>query len=354
MMAGKRALFSSSLPRRHAFPCVDLAPILVDASPSRKETLAAISRAMTKQGFFIAENVNLLPGDYMDSVYSLSAELHGLPTDVKRAFSKPHGPYSGADVGLEEESYEVGTSASVRSYDFSRVSFNSDGAKPRWPLLNETPHVHDFLDDLYERQDVVSRALMVAFAEMLGLPSDEFLKHFIGGDLGTIRLLHYPAASSAQEAAARSTANVGISPHTDFEFFTLMHQRQPGLQLLCRAPGMPSEETAEWVDAPVDTGTFVVVAGDIFERFTNGVVRAIPHRVLHTPHHRDAVVRFNALKPDTLVTPLQSFVTSRRPCRYSAVTMETHMKTTMGNLKKGIGAWEPGNPGRSLTATYEY
>jgi hypothetical protein len=296
--------------------------------------------------------------------YALNISMFSEQT--KKRFLKPVGTYSGADVGRPEDAYETGTVASVRSFDFSRFNFNGDiySNPPQYPTLSDVGldgeiELNDLLDDLYERQDEVASALMKAFAEMLDLPTNTFLQHFEGGcDLGTIRLLHYPAAVDDVEASSREEANtIGISPHTDFEFFTLMHQRQPGLQFLVKDFSGDDAAPPRWVDAPVDV-SFVVVAGDMLERFTNGVVKALPHRVLQTPHHRDSIIRFNALKAETLVAPLPQFVSPHRPASYTPVTMREHMETTMSNLRKGKGAWSPGShvgdPGRSLTATFEY
>ena len=88
---------------------------------------------------------------------------------------------------------------------------------------------------------------------------------------------------------------MGIAPHTDFEVFTLMHQSAPGLQFLPVASAPPqlqqqgqgqqkeeeekAEEEEEWVDAPVVASDFVVIVGDVLERYTNGVLKATPHRV---------------------------------------------------------------------------
>ena len=193
---------------------------------------------------------------------------------------------------------------------------------------------------------------MVAFAEALERPKATFASMFDGageGDYGTIRLLSYPgeAALSAEEAAA---ASVGISAHTDFEAFTLMHQDAPGLQLLKR---QGDGHAREWTDAPVLPGAFLVIVGDVLERMTNGEWRATPHRVARTAHARNALIRFNAVSATTLLQPLPKFVTAARPPRYSAVTMRTHMETTMQNLADGRGAWDSAKH-KSLTATYLY
>merc|ERR1719161_3185394 len=141
------------------------------------------------------------------------------------------------------------------------------------------------------------------------------------GDFGTIRLLFYPG-SPMLSASEAQTATAGISPHTDFEAFTLMHQDAPGLQFI------PASGEG-WVDAPVREGEFVVTVGDVLERFTNGVLRATPHRVVKTAHKRLSIIRFNAMNPETIIKPLPHFVTKERPAAHSWVSMGTHMETTM-------------------------
>ena len=360
--------------------------------------LVSIRKALTENGYFVVTDIPGLGAEYITSIYRLAARLHGLPTRIKKNFVKAEGSgtYTGQDIGVAEEAYEVGTVATVRSWDYMR---NQD---TKWPILSQfnaplpsisSPMValrdHNVdpaacLAALYDRQDALARVLMQAFAESFHLPPNLFLDMFKDGDLGTIRLLHYPEARDDAEVNARAMENakgamerqVGISAHTDFEFFTLMHQQQPGLQLLVQhSEGEDygqSEPKWRWVDAPTameqgedadstdDHGAMLVIAGDIFERFTNGVVRALPHRVLCTPHARNSIIRFNAVHPDTVVEPLDAFIEPGRPRAYGRTTMRNHMETTMSNLAAGKGAWSKGesmdrnDPGRSLTATYNY
>ena len=97
--------------------------------------------------------------------------------------------------------------------------------------------------------------------------------------------------------------------------------------------------------------------GDMFERLTNGMLRATPHRACLTDHPRESIIRFNAFAPDTIVRPLDVFVNTTaegvpRPL-YTPVKMRTHMETTMQNLADGRGAWDSAKH-KSLTATYLY
>ncbi|CAE8708284.1 unnamed protein product, partial [Polarella glacialis] len=338
-------------PEMSLHPHVDMRSVLLAGHPGRQAALAQIRTALTTRGYFYASNVESLPLDYINSVYRYSQLLHGLPVSTKRSFTRPRGSYTGTDAGVDEPAYEAGSVATVRAWDYSRTSgFSSYGtAFPE--VVSECTGLGfaAFLDDLYARQDLLARALMLVFAEIFELPPDTFESRFDGegGDMGTIRLLHYPAAADAEERDQRAAANYGISPHTDFEAFTLMHQSAPGLQFLPRSGG-------PWIDAPVRPQEFVVIVGDVLERFTNGFLRATPHRVLQTAWERNSIIRFNAVTPETLVEPLPQFVSDSRPARYTPVTMQKHMDTTLQLIEQGQGAWEPGDPGRSLSATRQY
>ena len=284
--------------------------------------------------------------------YEYLGKLHNLPKEIKQQYSQRdgHGAYSGADIGQAELAYDPTTSASVRAWDYSRTRFtlkqgDEDGGGNRYPGIDVVePDYTKFVDDLYERQDVLGTALMIAMAECLHLPPSTFSDMFRGGDFGTIRLLSYPETDGETAEAA----NIGISAHTDFEAFTLMHQDAAGLQFV------PAESsTGEWIDAPVFKGSFVVIVGDVLERMTNGVLKATPHRVVTTSHRRQSIIRFNAVTAETIVAPLDSFITKDRPSSYSSVTMKTHMETTMKNLELGLGAWDEKTQ-QSLTASYLY
>ena len=396
---------SSSAAIEH--PVVDLSAVLRAASSEEASvaaptgahaaTLDAMRSALTHSGYFYATGCDaVLPERLISSTYDFADRLHALPLEAKRKYARPEGSgetingvYSGADVGATEPAYEVGTLSLVRSWEYSRTrqpgAGGSDTAgfpEPEtrgWGEHGDGGYIAT-LDHLYAKQDTLARALMLAFAEMFALPRRTFLSHFDSGDLGTIRLLHYPgppqdsrSSSSSSAAAAETVATAradallddatlaGISAHTDFEAFTLMHQDAPGLQFL-RPPSVAEAASSapsprEWVDAPVRAGEFVVIVGDMLERFTNGVLKATPHRVLPTPWQRNSIVRFNAFHPQTVVAPLSEFVDGASgggaAAQYTPVTMETHMATTLKNLEQGLGSWsEEGQ--HSLSAHRSY
>ena len=275
----RRRLFCSSL-TADDHPIVDCRALLCGPSSSKAQTLLQIKEALQKRGYFYATGVDALPEEYIARVYDYLDAAHNLPLEIKQEFAQGGargGSYSGADAGDEhaELDYEAGTKSSVCAWDYSRSGDYS--AYPPQDLLH--PTFETFVDNLYERQNALGAALMVAFAEMFGLPPDTFQQHFLSGDLGTIRLLNYPGgydSSTVSERTSLSSFDHGISPHTDFEVFTLMHQDAPGLQLLPpTCTGDASQYRLPWIDAPVRPGEFVVIVGDVLERFTNGELKVL-------------------------------------------------------------------------------
>jgi len=351
-MAGSRApdydtvVADDGSPTAH--PIVDCGPLLGE-SGGDAAAVAAVGRrmiaALVNRGYFYADAEAVLPMALMRQAYSATASAHALPEELKASY-----------VGLErarlyfspsgaEDDYEVGTKASCAVWSFGRT-----GLEGRLPALaaSEPASMHEFdafADTLYAAQDRLADAVMLALAAGLGLPPDAFAQHR-GGDLGTIRFMSYPPAEPVSSEDDR-----GISAHTDFEFFTLMHQDSEGLQFML--PPTAPEGAGQWTDAPVRPGQFVIIVGDMLERWTNGFLRSTPHRVLTKPWQRHSIIRFVAVHPSTLVEPLPPFVTAERPAAYTPVTMQEHMDVTLRNLDEGKGAWDRETE-RSLTATYVY
>lgn len=360
--ARRRGLCTASrFPRTSCgHPLVDVAPLLHGGDVSA--TVGHLRAALHERGYFYAANVDVLPEAYIRSIYEYSRKAHALPAAVKSRYRQRGGTgaYSGPDIGQLELQYEAsGSPAAVCGWDYSRTRFTlaadeADGPgstggdlsrDARYPSAEELePLFASTLDELYSRQDRLAVALLGGFEAALGLPPRTLRDMFEGGDFGTIRLLHYPGDAAAAEGST------GIGAHTDFECFTLMHQDAPGLQLMPRAPGGGHDA---WIEAPVRPGEFIVIVGDMLERLTNGALLATPHRVLPTAHARSSIIRFNAFAPETLIAPLDAFVTPERPRAYSAVRMRRHMETTMKNLEAGLGSWDVERQ-RSRSATFEY
>jgi len=262
-------------------PLIDVIPLLDGGSCST--TASHIGAALREVGWFYAAGASVLPPEYICQIYAYLARAHALPASVKHVYRQRGGlgSYSGPDVGEPELNYDAGaTDATVRGWDYSRSRFSlgAGAAVPpaeRYPPAEVlSPPFSVVLDELYERQDTLGRALLRGVEAALAMPADSLLGQFEGGDFGTVRLLHYPAlvdgdptragTSSIDAHGAQPSADVGdtlgygIGAHTDFEVFTLMHQDAPGLQFLRRAPGGVGH-VPEWVDAPVRPCVYIYI-----------------------------------------------------------------------------------------------
>ena len=84
-----------------------------------------------------------------------------------------------------------------------------------------------------------------------------------------LRLLHYPPISKNSPSDL-----YGSAPRTDFGCLTILAQDEiGGLQVQTRE--------GEWIDVPKLEGSFVVNVGDMLSRYTNGLLRSTPHRVIN-------------------------------------------------------------------------
>ena len=109
-----------------------------------------------------------------------------------------------------------------------------------------------------------------------------------------VRLLHYPPISKNSPSDL-----YGSAPHTDFGCLTILAQDEiGGLQVQTRE--------GEWIDVPKLEGSFVVNVGDMLSRYTNGLLRSTPHRVINkSGKERFSCPFFFDPNTNTVVQPLK-------------------------------------------------
>ncbi len=116
-------------------------------------------------------------------------------------------------------------------------------------------------------------AILSTAAEVLGLAESELTPLF--ADAGsTLRLLNYrrkPGTAAIKEEMPQADgARLVTGRHVDACAFSVLWQRQPGLQ--AETPG------GRWLEIPTIAGTVSVHVGSVMEFFTGGRWRATPRR----------------------------------------------------------------------------
>lgn len=152
----------------------------------------------------------------------------------------------------------------------------------------------------YAAMERLGGALLRALARAFALPEETFAGRFDGG-ISTLRFIHYrpEAASGAIMAGA----------HEDTGFTTLLHQDEAGgLELQAR--------DGSWHAVPPAEGQLAVNFGLLFERWTQGRVRATPHRVANPGRPRFSIAFFHEPAFDARIAPLPDATARFEPFDY--------------------------------------
>ncbi|MEN6544028.1 2-oxoglutarate and iron-dependent oxygenase domain-containing protein [Parvibaculum sp.] len=307
-------------------PLVDIAPLLGDDLEARKAVAREMEKAASEVGFLYVTGHGIAP-ELIENLQAKAAAFFALPEDVKRKYyignSRAHRGY----VPMGEENFYSGDVPSVdkkEAFDLSiDLAENDPDHIKGYRLLgpNQWPsEVEGFKDDIYayyEAATSLGHTLFRGFALALGLDENHF-ERYLTKPPSQLRLVHYPEAEGFDASAiGGSSSNFGISPHTDYECFTILHVTAPGLEVV-NAEG-------KWIDAPPVPGAFVINIGDMLEAMTNGRFIATAHRVRRVAYERYSFPLFCSVDYDTVVEPLPQFVGVDAARTYPAYVAGDHL-----------------------------
>lgn len=302
--------------RHDSIPNLDLRALFSADPAGRSRLVAAIRSACLETGFFYVHNACVAERSIRKALAAMQ-QFFSLPDEgrIKHAVHNRHvDGKKGWTPLFGEPAYQKDTVAHVESFDFGQELAAGRHRQLQiqaniWPDL---PGFRDAVLAYYDEATRLASALGEAFAEILGVERNFFVKHSGETAPRTMRLLHYPANDVPVDGR-----NVGIAAHTDFECFTIMNQTAAGLEL--------TDVAGQWCVAPADIGTFTIILGDMMERFSNGFLKATGHRVDNTAWTRYSMILFYALDDDYIVAPLPQFISADNPPRYEPVTQGEHI-----------------------------
>ncbi|MDE1907252.1 MAG: isopenicillin N synthase family oxygenase [Rhodospirillales bacterium] len=259
--------------RLNAIPVIDIGPLLGgDMAPAE-----AIGQACRESGFFYIKNHGI-PQELINRVYESARRFFALPAEEKEKSAIEHSachrgwfriggenldPAKQQQAGDLKEGFKIGRDLPLTH---PRVQAGLPLHGPNlWPDL---PGWRAVMQNYYDRMVELGKTILGAFAVSLGLKRDYFEPWF-GIPMTTLGPLHYPP-----QTGRITEAQLGAGAHTDYGCLTLLHQDSSGgLQV----QGLDGR----WISAPPIPGTLVVNIGDMMERWTNGVFRSTPHRVIN-------------------------------------------------------------------------
>lgn len=151
----------------------------------------------------------------------------------------------------------------------------------------------DTLRAYYAEATAFSLDLLCAIADAVGEDGDYFRDQF-DRPMALLRGNYYP-----ERPAWAGEKDFGIATHTDYGCLTLLAtDGSPGLEVRKRGGG--------WIALSARPGEFVINFGEMLEMWTNGRIKATPHRVVGTIAERISVPLFFNPNHDANVAPLGS------------------------------------------------
>ena len=274
-------------------------------------------RAYGDVGFAYLEGHGIAQ-DLIEGAFDASRRFHALPLAEKlklevNAYHRGYMPF--AESKIVSSSIQKATKPNLS--ESLMVMHDVDPADParrgdplagpnQWPTL---PGFKDAITAYEAALQRLARRLVGVFEAALGVDAGTLRRSF-EQPTTFLRLLHYPP-----QDPTGPDDEFGSNPHTDYGFITILAQdANGGLQV--RAP-----DGVTWLDAPPRPGAFVLNIGDIGERWSNGILRSTPHRVLNrTGRDRYSIPYFFDPATDAVVSPLQVCVPEPEAPRFESVT----------------------------------
>lgn len=248
-------------------PTIDVGPYFASGAPEDLAAIAGEMRfALEEVGFYqlVGHGVGQ---DILHDILDATRRFHDLPLDTKQTIliDRPEaamGSVGYMPVGARKlPSRGKGNPNEAFLLKGDRgITFDDNEWLPDETLPGFRASVERYATTM---TDLALRILPL-YAAALELHSDFFAPAF-EHPFSRLRMTHYPHAPEGDDLG-----DVGIPPHVDTTFMTLLLPDSPGLVIY-------SQLREQWILAPVVPGAFVVNAGELLRQWSND-------RVLSTRH----------------------------------------------------------------------
>ena len=210
----------------------------------------------------------------IEQLFQVSKQFHSQPLSEKMrvALDHNHRGYIALNTSTDVNSKLADVKKPNQSESFMMMREDKSelpdvylSGPNQWPKLENFKEV---LEKYTFNMTKLGRNLMRLALLSSGV-KDLSVMHSLDTPTIWLRLLHYPPISKNSPSDL-----YGSAPHTDFGCLTILAQDEiGGLQV--------QTKEGEWIDVPKLEGSFVVNVGDMLSRYTNGLLRSTPHRVIN-------------------------------------------------------------------------
>ncbi|CAL5335763.1 unnamed protein product [Camellia sinensis] len=160
----------------------------------------------------------------------------------------------------------------------------------------------------------LAKRIAEILAENLGSKTTFFAKNCMASSC-YLRMNRYPRCPISSEF-------YGLVPHTDSDFLTILCQDQVG--------GLQMVKDGKWVSIKPNPQALIVIIGDLFQAWSNGVYKSIEHRVISNhEEERFSVGYFLCPSNDTVIQGCNE----NEPCMYRKFSFREYRQQVQEDVK---------------------
>ena len=300
---------------RDSIPVLDLSEYLSGNDESKTEFVKKLGNALEDIGFFALKGHGI-PLDEIDNAYSISKEFFELPLEDKTNFEMTEINRQRGFVPFGVEHAKSNPAPDLKEFWQTGRTLSEEHPLYRtypknvWPdeLI---PEFQSIIDNLYIKMEHLSRLLLEICSIYLGKNKD-WLPNMAKDGNTILRVIHYPAlGEDVSEGAVRSAS------HEDINFITLLvGATAGGLEVMDHDGG--------WIKVEGNHEHIIVDSGDMLQNITNGLFKAVTHRVVNPPDQlsdRYSMPLFTHPRDEIDLTPLPEFIEKTGGyAKYPAIT----------------------------------
>ena len=285
---------------RDSIPTLDLREYAEGDAASREAFVQKMGEAFEDIGFF-ALTGHGIPLDDISRAYDVSETFFNMDDSTKMRWNQDGNQRGYVPFGIEHAKDNPAPDLK-EFWQTGRTLPDGHALKAEYPTniwpTGDCPEFGPAIDGLYLQMEVLSRTLLEICSQYLGKGPDWLPDMAIDGNT-ILRILHYPAlGEDVLEGAVRS------AQHEDINFITLLvGASADGLEVMDHDGG--------WIAVQGNHEHIIVDSGDMLQNLTNGLFKAVTHRVINPPDatsDRYSMPMFTHPRDDVDLTPRPEFV----------------------------------------------
>ncbi len=185
-----------------------------------------------------------------------------------------------------------------------------------WPAT--PPTLRPLVEAYFDEVSALAKNLMRIGALALDLPEDFFAPYYARMTT-QLAMVHYP-----DQKVAPLPGQIRAGAHVDYLGFTILRQDNAPGGLQVRMPN------GEWINVAPVPRAFVINAGELLARWTNGRWKSNVHRVINPPRDLDrsaerlSIAMFTGPNHDSVIECLPTCQSKAAPPRYEPIRAWDH------------------------------